>query len=89
MDMQSDRLVTAIHSYLLGDSIGMTGGLDAICSVTVDGVSLPGYIDIGLIDTMLDMLLESAGAVLTAIWLLLSGEEPIRTRPKLKEKSES
>ena len=71
MDMQNDTVIHGLTSYLLGDSMGVTGSISNIHSVTVNGVALPGYIDIGIIDTMLDMLLETLGAVLTCLILWL------------------
>lgn len=72
-DMQSDAVVTTITSYWLGSATGEPGSLADIHSVAVNGQALPfpGYLDIGLMDTMADMLLESAGALLTtaAFWL--------------------
>lgn len=64
-DMQDDRVVRSITSYLLGTEKGVTGSISGIRSVAIDGTPLPleGYIDIGLHDTMLDMLLESGGAL--------------------------
>lgn len=79
MDMQDDTVITGICSYLLGDAVGKTGSIENITSVLVNGKPLPGYIDIGLIDTMLDLLLESAGAVITCLLLLPGrGKLPIR-----------
>ena len=73
MDMQNDTVVTALHSYLLGAEPGVTGSIESICSVTVNGIPLPvgGYLDIGLTDTILDMLLETLGALLACclLWL--------------------
>lgn len=66
-DMQQDTLVNGFHSYLLGTEIGVTGAVEGITEVLVNGQTLPGYIDIGLIDTMLDMLFETLGAVLVAL----------------------
>ena len=80
MDMQDDTVITGIRSYLLGDTIGVTGSIDNIQSVTVNGSPLPvnGYIDIGLIDSMLDMLLESLGALITCLLILLDkGKHPL------------
>lgn len=68
-DMQNDTWVYSLTSYLLGDSLGVTGSIENIQSVMVNGVPLAGYLDIGLIDTMLDMLLESLGAVITCALL--------------------
>lgn len=75
MDMQDDTLVHSLTSYLLSDTVGMTGSIEAIRSVTVNGIALPGYIDIGLIDTMLDMLLETAGALITCVVLWLDKQK--------------
>ncbi|MBQ3049215.1 MAG: hypothetical protein IJC94_04580 [Oscillospiraceae bacterium] len=74
MDMQDDTVINGITSYLLDEGIGVRGSLENIQSVTVDGIPLPvnGYIDIGLIDSMLDMMMESLGALITCIILLLN-----------------
>ena len=80
MDMQDDTVVSGITSYLLGAEKGMTGSIDSIRSVTVNGVPLPvdGYIDVGLHDTMLDMLLESLGAMITCVLVFLDkGKHPL------------
>ena len=69
MDMQDDTIIHSLTSYLLGDHLGVTGSINQIQSVTVNGIRLPGYIDIGLIDSMLDMLLETLGAAVTCIIL--------------------
>ena len=69
MDMQDDTVIHSLTSYLLGERLGVTGRIEQIQSVTVNGIRLPGYIDIGLIDSMLDMLLETSGAAVTCIIL--------------------
>ena len=69
MDMQDDTVIHSLTSYLLGDRLGVTGSIKHIQAVTVNGIRLPGYIDIGLIDSMLDMLLETLGAAVTCIIL--------------------
>ena len=73
MDMQDDTVIHGLTSYLLGDGLGMTGSIPNIQSVSVNGLLLPvdGYIDIGLIDTMLDMLLETMGAIAACVIILL------------------
>ena len=71
MDMQNDRVVNGFTSYLLGQTLGTTGCIHNIHSVVVNGIALPGYIDIGLHDSMLDMLLESLGALITCLLLFL------------------
>ena len=78
MDMQDDTVVYELTSYLLGDAVGITGSIENIHSVVVNGITLPGYIDIGLIDSMLDMLLETAGAMVTCVILWLDkGKHPL------------
>lgn len=72
MDMQQDTLINHFHSYLLGDNLGVTGSVDGITDVLVNGQPLPGYIDVGLRDTMLDMLLETLGAVAVAVFHICS-----------------
>ena len=67
MDVQDDTVVYSLTSYLLGNTLGVTGSIENIQSVVVNGVALPGYIDIGLIDSMLDMLLETLGAIVTCL----------------------
>ena len=88
MDMQDDMVIHQITSYLLGDQVGVTGMIDGIESVIVNGTALPvaGYIDIGLFDSMLDMLLESLGAILTAaiVWLDKGRHSLIRSDSKEK-----
>ena len=68
MDMQNDTIVYSFPSYFLGNSPGMLGGIDSVKQVFIDGIPLPfsGYLDIGLQDTMWDMILESLGALVTA-----------------------
>ncbi|MBQ3080451.1 MAG: hypothetical protein IJC48_10730 [Clostridia bacterium] len=58
LDLQNDTVINGISSYLLGAETGAIGKISEITSVTVNGRALPynGYIDIGLIDTMNDML---------------------------------
>lgn len=78
MDMQDDMLVTHLTSYLLGEGVGVTGSIENIQSVVVNGITLPGYIDIGLTDSMLDMMLESLGALVTCLLILLdNGKHPL------------
>lgn len=66
-DMQRDTVITAIHSRNLGAGLGDTGAIENITQVRVNGQSLPGYLDIGLMDTMLDMLLETLGALVGTV----------------------
>jgi len=78
LDMQDDTVIYGLTSYLLGDTLGVTGSIENIQSVAVNGIALPGYIDIGLIDSMLDMLLETIGAIVTCALLWLDkGRHPL------------
>ena len=74
MDMQDDTVITHINSYLLNEGVGVAGSIENIEEVIVNGQLLPvkGYIDIGLTDTMLDMLLETMGAVVVAMIYIAS-----------------
>ena len=74
MDMQDDVVVDHINSYLLDDGIGVAGSIDNIEEVIVNGKKLPvnGYIDIGLNDTVWDMMLETLGAIVVAVAYVLS-----------------
>ncbi len=65
LDMQNDTIINSISSYMLGAETGTIGGMSDIASVTVNGAALPyaGYLDIGLIDTMNDMLICAAGTM--------------------------
>ena len=73
-DMQQDRYITAVNSYFLADGYGVVGSLENIDSVVVNGQKLSGYIDIGLIDTMGDMLIETLGAVIAALFFAVDRE---------------
>lgn len=80
MDMQDDTIVNHITSYMLGTEKGVTGSIKDIQSVVINGAALPvdGYIDIGLHDTMLDMLWESGGALVTCMLLFIDkGKHPL------------
>lgn len=70
-DMQKDFLVTQIHSVLLNPS-----GLNHVVSVPVESLAVNGqdwmqfpggYVDIGLIDTMKDLIVNFIGAVVFSI----------------------
>lgn len=82
-DMQSDTFIYNITSFLLNPELGKMGSIDGIGSVTVnDSTLLPGLIDIGLIDTMTDTLVESFGALITALGLRYFGERLFFTELK-------
>lgn len=83
-DMQKDTLLTAIRpSYLLGsflklpiDEVGYFHNIKEMILTNPDGsVSVGGYIDLGLLDTMHDMFVNLAGALLyTAIYIIGKGK---------------
>lgn len=65
LDMQKDTVVTAISSVMLDPAGGNTPtAIHGISSVAVNGrpLGLGGYLDIGLIDTMKDLLVNFIGA---------------------------
>lgn len=72
-DMQHDTLIQTIDSYLLGDSVGVRGTINGIDEVIINGekLSTNGYIDIGLIDTMTDMMLETLGALAVSVGYII------------------
>lgn len=77
MDMQDDVVVDHINSYLLDEGVGVAGSIENIEEVIVNGEKLPvkGYIDIGLTDSMLDMLFETLGAiVVSVIYMICRGK---------------
>lgn len=70
LDMQKDTVVTAISSTLLDPAGGNTSiYIDNIQDVTVNGESLGlgGYLDIGLLDTMYDLLVNFIGAAVFSV----------------------
>ncbi len=64
-DMQNDSVVRDIYSYLLSNETGAAGQITDIGEVFIHGkpLGVGGYLDIGLRDTMSDMLFETLGAV--------------------------
>ena len=71
-DMQADTVVNVINT-----KINRTDGLrdiyENISDTRVNGTSLGinGYLDIGLIDTMHDMIIETAGALIFFVYVLI------------------
>lgn len=76
-DMQKDTVVTSIDSYFLSDERGEIGRLESIENVTVDGVALDveGYLDIGLNDTMRDLLCAFLGSILAVTAFLIDRDK--------------
>ena len=73
MDTQADTVIHSIQSHMLNPELGEISGITDIQDVSINGESLAlgGYLDIGLIDTMMDLLLEALGAVITFVIILL------------------
>lgn len=73
MDMQQDTWVPSVNSYLLGTEKGVIGRIPEISSVVVNGqeIAVNGYLDIGLIDTMNDMLVCTMGGIIYCIFSVL------------------
>lgn len=64
-DMQKDTIVYGINSVLLSGNTGDITRIEGITETLVNGKSLgiDGYLDIGIIDTMKDLLVNFIGAV--------------------------
>lgn len=70
LDMQKDTVVSAISSVMLDPTGGNTPtAIHRISDVIVNGQSLAlgGYLDIGLIDTMQDLLVNFIGAAVFSV----------------------
>ncbi len=77
-DMQKDTLVTSVASHML--SAGAAVGYVANIVVTrLGGFTLAGHLDIGLYDTMNDLVVGAVGAVLFLILYRIDGCLHIRT----------
>ena len=77
-DMQCDTVVHSIRSYLVSPSQMAVETIDNITEVTINGVPLDvgGYLDLGHIDTMNDMLSNAAGGILYCVAIRLCGGNP-------------
>ena len=70
LDMQKDTIVNTIYSVMLDPAggnhvVGVTGIRDV--AVNGESLGLGGYLDIGLLDTMEDLLVNFIGAVVFSI----------------------
>ncbi len=66
-DMQKDTILSQISSVMLhpdGRNVAVTMPIE---SVAVNGMAWDGYIDIGLIDTMSDLIVNFIGAVIFSV----------------------
>lgn len=68
-DMQKDTIINNINSVKITPN-GSIGGIQDIETVMIDGYILPfnGYLDIGLIDTMKDLIVNIVGAVMFSVF---------------------
>ena len=89
-DMQKDTVLANLRpSYLLGEILGLPEGMiadsDTVIQTIVtrpDGttITLNGYLDTGLIDSMHDMLIETAGALIyTIVYIVFKGKKFVFT----------
>lgn len=93
LDMQKDTIVNAISSVMLdpkGGNVPMY--INNINDVSVNGKSLGlgGYLDIGLIDTMGDLVVNFIGAVIFSVlgylYVKSKGKSPVAGRFILRKK---
>ena len=96
MDMQKDTVIHAIHSVMLDPSMSnRVYTISSINEVWINGNALPvnGYIDIGLIDTMMDLIVNFVGAFIFSVfgffYLKKRGKGAFVKRfiPRIKDKS--
>ena len=88
-DMQRDTWLSALSSYALGEETGRVAGIENITEVTVNGQLLGegGYLDIGLVDSMMDMLVETVGALAVSLYALFDRQRhPLLLFKKTREK---
>jgi hypothetical protein len=83
-DMQKDTILTSISTILLDPSKGNhTVIVDNISNVSINGkdLGLKGYLDIGLIDTMQDLIVNFIGAVVISaigfVYVKKRGKSPV------------
>lgn len=90
LDLQNDCVITDFSSYLLGDKMGERGTINDITSVVVNGKELGvgGYIDIGLFDTMMDLVMCLIGAIgyCTITSIRANNVQPLVTRRSAENK---
>ena len=89
-DMQADTVIDVINTKI-NRTDGLRDTYTGITETTVNGVSLGinGYLDIGLIDTMHDMILETLGALVLLVYVLIDrNKHPmiVTQNKKTKEK---
>ena len=71
-DMQADTVIDSIVTKI-NRTDGIADAYEGITETVVNGQSLgiQGYLDIGLIDTMHDMIIETVGALIFSVYVLI------------------
>ena len=71
-DMQADTIINVINTKI-NRADGLVDSFVNITETTVNGQSLgvQGYLDIGIIDTIRDLMIETFGALLFVIYVLV------------------
>lgn len=74
-DMQADTIINAVITKV-GRTDGGVTAFENISEVIIDGkkLGLGGYLDIGLIDTMQDMIVETVGALVYFFYAIFDRE---------------
>jgi len=91
MDMQKDTVISAVTSVMLNPEGRNAAVTVPIESVVINGETWPGYIDIGLHDTMKDLLVNFIGAavfsVIGMLYIMGRGKGKFAPKfiPRLKE----
>lgn len=85
-DMQEDSIITRIDSYLLAGGHAETVTLDGIVKTVIyygngQTYTIDGYLDIGLLDTLHDMVICTIGAIVFAVVAIIG----YKKCPKLNE----
>ena len=68
LDMQMDSFITGIHTHIISDDLRRMVHINNISDVVVNGQTLAGYIDIGLLDTMYDLIMGAIGALILVLY---------------------
>ena len=81
MDTQKDTIIQTIHSVSLNPS-GTMSTIKNISDVAINGqpLNIPGYLDIGLIDTMEDLIVNFIGATVFSILGFLYIKNPNKSK---------
>lgn len=68
LDMQYDTFVNEINTHLISDSYRVLTQIGNVNETVVNGTVIQGYIDIGLHDTMNDLLMGTIGALIFVVY---------------------